>query len=143
MFIIYGIFHSIDFFFFLFLYIAPHFSLNLYFSIQEEDFEAFADCDQEAECFRNLTDDEICASVKLNRQGMDDLEEEEDKEEAGIADESIPGVSHKDALMHLSMVRKYLEQNFTEYNSYYDIEEMIEKNALTNRTRSKITDFFK
>ena len=60
-----------------------------------------------------------------------------------VAHESIPGVSHKDALMHLSMVRKYLEENFTEYNSYYDIEDMIEKNALINRTQSKITDFFK
>ena len=48
-----------------------------------------------------------------------------------------------DGLMHLSMVRKYLEENFTEYNSYYDIEDMIEKNALVNRTQSKITDFFK
>ncbi len=55
----------------------------------------------------------------------------------------MPGVSHKDALMHLSMVRKYLEENFTEYNSYYDIEDMIEKNALINLTQSKITDFFK
>jgi hypothetical protein len=45
--------------------------------------------------------------------------------------------------MHLSMVRKYLEQNFTEYYSYYDVEDMIEKNALINRTHSKITDFFK
>jgi hypothetical protein len=54
-------------------------------------------------------DDQICDSVKLNRQGMGDLEEE-----AGISDESILGVSHKDALMHLSMVRKYLEENFTE-----------------------------
>ncbi len=61
----------------------------------------------------------------------------------GIVDEPMPGVSHKDALMHLSMVRKYLEENFTEYNSYYDIEDMIEKNALINRTQSKITDFFK
>jgi hypothetical protein len=46
-------------------------------------------------------------------------------------------------LMHLSMVRKYMEENFTEYNSYYDIEDTIEKNALINRTQSKITDFFK
>jgi hypothetical protein len=43
----------------------------------------------------------------------------------------------------LAMVRQYLEENFTEYNSYYDIEDMIEKNALINRTQSKITDFFK
>jgi hypothetical protein len=111
-------------------------------AIQEEDFEAFVDCDKEAKCFGNLTDAEICDSVKLNRQGMVDLEEE-DEEEAGIVDEPMPGVSHKDALMHLSMVRKYLEENFTEYNSYYDIEDMIEKNALINRTQSKITDFFK
>jgi hypothetical protein len=80
--------------------------------------------------------------VKLNRQGIVDLEEE-DEEEAGIVDEPMPGVSHKDALMHLSMVRKYLEENFTEYNSYYDIEDRVEKNALINRTQSKITDFFK
>ena len=51
----------------------------------------------------------------------------QNEEEAGTSDESIPGVSHKDALMHLSMVRKYLEENFIEYNSYYDIEDMIEK----------------
>ena len=60
-----------------------------------------------------------------------------------VAHESIPGVSHKDALMHLSMVRKYLEENYTEYNSYYDFEDMIEKNAFINRTQSKITNFFK
>lgn len=42
-------------------------------AIQEEDFEAFVDCDKEAECFENLTDAEICDSVKLNRQGMLDL----------------------------------------------------------------------
>ena len=55
----------------------------------------------------------------------------------------MPRISYKDALMHLAMVRKYLEENFTEYNSYYDIEDMIEKNALIKRTQSKITDFFK
>jgi hypothetical protein len=67
----------------------------------------------------------------------------QNEEDAGIVDEPMLDVSHKDVLMHLSMVRKYLEQNFTEYNSYYDIEDMIEKNTLTNRTQSKITDFFK
>ncbi|CAF5215509.1 unnamed protein product, partial [Rotaria magnacalcarata] len=110
-------------------------------AIQEEDFKAFVDCDKEAECFGNLTDGEICDSVKLNRQGKIDLEEE-DEEEVGIVDKPMPGVSHKDVLMHLSMVRKYLEENFTDYNSYYDVEDMIEKNALINRTQRKITDFF-
>ncbi len=124
--IIYGIFHSMDC------------SFVLYSIYCSSFFEAFVDCDKEAECFGNLTDDQICDSVKLNRQGMADLEEE-----AGISDESVPGVSHKDALMHLSMVRKYLEENFTEYNSYYDIEDMIEKTALINLTQSKVTDFFK
>ena len=65
------------------------------------------------------------------------------EEEAGIVDKPMPGVSHKDALMYLWMVRKYLEENFTDYNSYYDIEDMIEKNASINRTQRKITDFFK
>jgi Neuraminidase (sialidase) len=73
---------------------------------------------------------------------MIDLEEE-DEEEAGIVDELMSGVCHKDTLMHLSMVRKYLEENFAEYNSYYDIEDMIGKDALINRTQSKITDIFK
>ena len=72
---------------------------------------------------------------------MVDLEEED--EEAEISDELTPRISYKDARMHLSMVRKYLEENFTEYNSYYDIDDMIEKNASINRTQSKITDFFK
>ncbi|CAF2013635.1 unnamed protein product [Rotaria magnacalcarata] len=58
----------------------------------------------------------------------------QNEEEVGIVDKPMPGVSLKD-VMHLSMVRKYLEENFTEYNSYYDIEEMIEKNALINRTQ--------
>ena len=106
-------------------------------AIQKEDFEAFVDCDKEAECFGNLTDVEICDSVKRNREGMVDLEEED-----GIVDEPTPRISCNDALMHLSMVRKYLEENFTEHNSYYHIEDMIEKNALINRTQSKITDFF-
>ena len=35
-------------------------------AIQKEDFEAFVDCDKEAECFGNLTDAEICDSVKRN-----------------------------------------------------------------------------
>ena len=107
-------------------------------AIQKEDFEAFVDCDKEAECFGNLMDAEICDLVKRNRKGMVDLEEEDE-----IVDEPTPRISYKDALMHLSMVRKYLEENFTEYNSYYDIEDMIEKNASINRTQSKITDFFK
>jgi hypothetical protein len=62
------------------------------------------------------------------------------EEEAVIVDKPMPGVSHKDVLMHLWMVLKYLEENFTDYNSYYDIEDMIEKNALINRTQRKITD---
>ena len=50
----------------------------------------------------------------------------------------------KDFNIGYSTVKKIsLEENFTEYNSYYDIEDMIEKNALINRTQSKITDFFK
>ena len=36
----------------------------------------------------------------------------------------------------------YLEENFTDYNSYYDVEDMIEKNALINRTQRKITGIF-
>jgi hypothetical protein len=39
--------------------------------------------------------------------------------------------SRKNALMHLSVVRKYLEENFTDYDGYYEIEDLIEKNALT------------
>jgi hypothetical protein len=112
-------------------------------AIQEEDFKAFVDCDKEAECFGNLTDVEICDAVKLNRQGMADLEEEDEEEEAGIVDKPMPGVSHKDALMGLSLVRSYLEEHFTDYNSFYDIEDMIEKNVSINRTQRKITDFFK
>jgi hypothetical protein len=49
-------------------------------AIQEEDFEAFVDCDKETECFGNLTDAEICDSVKLDRQGMVDLEEGDEEE---------------------------------------------------------------
>ncbi|CAF1455089.1 unnamed protein product [Adineta ricciae] len=107
-------------------------------AIQEEGFKAFVDCDEEAECFGTLTDADICDSVKLNRDGTVDLEEEE----VGVVDKPIPGVSHEDALMHLSMVRRYLEENFTDYNSYYDIEDMIEKNISINRSQRKITDFF-
>jgi hypothetical protein len=65
-------------------------------AIQEEDFKAFVHCHKEAECFGNLTDGEICDSVKLNRKGKIDLEEE-----AVIVDKPMPGVSHKDVLMHL------------------------------------------
>ena len=50
-------------------------------AIQKEDFEAFVDCDEEAECLGNLTDAKICDPVKQNRDGMVDLEEE-DVEEA-------------------------------------------------------------
>ncbi|CAF3701361.1 unnamed protein product, partial [Adineta steineri] len=86
--------------------------------------ESYDNMANEAECFENHRDAKICDSVKLNQQGMVDLEEE-DEEEAGTVDE----------LMHLSMVRKYLKENFTEYNSYYGIEDMIEKAALINRTQ--------
>ncbi|CAF1484784.1 unnamed protein product, partial [Adineta ricciae] len=111
-------------------------------AIQEEGFRAFVDCDEEAECFGTLTDAEICDSVKLNRDGMVDLEEDEE-DEVEIVDKPILGISHKDALMHLSMVRRYLEENFTDYNSYYDIEDMIEKNVSINRSQRQITDFLK
>jgi hypothetical protein len=85
--------------------------------------------------------DEVAKDFNIGYSRVKKIRQNE--EEAGIVDEPMTGVSHKDALMHLSVVRKYLEENFTEYNSYYDIEDMIEKNALINRTQSKITDFFK
>ena len=44
-------------------------------AIQEEDFEAFVDCDKAAECFGNLKDAEICDSIKQNREEMVDLED--------------------------------------------------------------------
>ena len=46
----------------------------------QKDFEAFVDCDKEAECFGNLTDAEICDSVKRNREEMVNSEEENEEE---------------------------------------------------------------
>ena len=63
-------------------------------------------------------------------------------EEEEIVDDPPPPMPHKDALMHLSMVRKYLEENFTDFNAFYEIENMIEKNVYNNRTQHKMTDFF-
>ncbi|CAF1656308.1 unnamed protein product [Rotaria magnacalcarata] len=60
-----------------------------------------------------------------------------------VQNATINGPLMLEKAKQLSMVRKYLKENFTEYNSYYDIEDIIEQNALINRTRSKITDFFK
>lgn len=109
--------------------------------IEEAEFNAFVDCDNEAECFGSLSDNEICAMIKRNRQEAVEVEEGEDEVE--VVDESTARISHRDALMHLAVVRKYLEENFTEYNGYYEIEDLIEKNALKNCRQSKITDFYK
>ncbi|CAF2149301.1 unnamed protein product [Rotaria magnacalcarata] len=56
---------------------------------------------------------------------------------------TINGPLMLEKIKQLSMVRKYWKENFIEYNSYYDIEDMIEQNPLINCTRSTITDFFK
>ena len=108
-------------------------------AISGEDFENFVDCDKDGECFGTLTDTEICSMVKRNHDGeVVDVEDEDDDE---IAQESTP-MSHSDALKHLRMVQKYTEENFTEYDALYEIQEMIEKNFVKNRHQSKITDFF-
>lgn len=110
--------------------------------IGSEEFEAFVDCDNDADCFGSLTDNEICDLVKRNRQTCINIATEADDDEP-IDEESPVRMSHKDALMHLAAVRKYLEENFTDYNAYYEIEDMIEKNVLKNCKQTKITDFFK
>ncbi len=56
---------------------------------------------------------------------------------------TAPDVSHKDALNALSTLRKYLEENCTEYNAFYEIEDMVEKNVAIKHKQQKITDFFK
>lgn len=108
--------------------------------IEEEDFGAFIDCDNDVECFGNLTDNEICDIVKRNQVEMRDLDESGDDIET--ADETEQCVTHKDVLKHLSVVRKYLEQNFADYDGFYQIEDMIEKNILNNRTVQKKSQIF-
>ena len=83
------------------------------------------------EALKSKKPDEVAKDFNIGYSKVKKIRQNE--EEAGIVDE----------LMHLSMFRKYLEENYTEYNSYYDIEDMMEKNAFIICTQSKITDFFK
>ena len=92
----------------------------------------------EVECFGNLTDAELCDLVRRN---WGEVVDEEDEDEENLM-ESMPKVSHNETLIHLSKLRKYLEDNFTEYSAFYEIEEMIERNVLSHQVQKKITDFF-
>ena len=64
------------------------------------------------------------------------------EDEELLVAEPTTQVSHKEAFNSLSIVGKYLEENFTEYHAYYDVQDKIEKHALQKRAQSKLTDFF-
>jgi len=108
------------------------------------DPHAFVDCDMDVQCSGILTDEEICESVKEKRNGAEQEEEIETYEFVDdIFDVPAPIPSHEEALKALSTVTEYLEHHFTDFNSIYEIEEMIQKNALVSaRKQCKITEFF-
>lgn len=108
--------------------------------IQPEEFDAYVDCDKDVECFGSLTDAEICETVKTAASNSEEYEEED--EDISLISETTPRVSHKEASKALETVRKYLEENFVDYDAYYRVEEMIEKNTFKNATQRKLTDFF-
>lgn len=108
--------------------------------LSAEDFTAFIDCDSNLECYGTLSDQEICASVK---RGVDEevpIDEGSDYENAIEIEE--PPVKYSEAAKALAVVQKFLEQNATEYNALYEIEDMIDKIGLLSLNQSKITDFF-
>ena len=92
------------------------------------------------EALKSKKPDEVAKDFNIGYSTVKKIRQNEE-EEAGIIDEPMPRVSHKDALMHLSMARKYLEENYTEYNSYYDIEDMIEKtlSLIVLKVKSRIS----
>lgn len=111
------------------------------YGISTEAFNAFIECDSTLECFGTLSDQEICASVK---RGVDEQAAVEvDSDDENVVDIVEAPVKHAEAVKALAVVQKYLEQNATEYDALYDIEDMIDKIGFLSLNQSKITDFFK
>lgn len=91
----------------------------------QEDFDSFVECDKDLDCF------ESCLSSKTSnlppaKQKMVKLDDDAELEN------KVQRVTYKDALKALSTVRRYLNENFTEYDAYYEVEEMIRLSAYAN-----------
>lgn len=100
----------------------------------QEDFETFVECDKEVNCFDSSTSSKSSNSTSVKDTDIIDIDEDEE------ISKNTPSVTYKEALKALSTVRRYLEENFTEYDAYYEVEEMIRLSAYANGSDKEMTD---
>ena len=85
----------------------------------QEDFDSFVECDKDFDCF------ESCVNSRTSNVRQETIKIDENENNA-------PRVTYKEALKALATVRRYLNENFTEYDAYYEVEEMIRLSAYAN-----------
>lgn len=100
----------------------------------QEEFDAFVECDKDVECFQTGTDSVVPAAKPERPQTI--------KVDEAVNSSTNSTVSHNEALRALSVVRKYLQANFTECNAFYEVEEMVRLNAYANGATENMMDSF-
>ena len=101
--------------------------------------------DDDLECHGEMTDAEICAAVRgsQSESDSDDEANEGDSPDASTSTERQElQVSKGEALLALSTLRSYLQQNCTEYDSFFDMERKIQESVLSKQVQTKLSDFF-
>lgn len=109
--------------------------------LSSEEYDAFVQIDHDIECYGTQTDAEMVDEVRSKRQGIEQqpIDDDDEVEIEGTITAKMP---HAEALKLLAGMRRYMEENFTDYDAFYEVERMIEKNVMKNSVQRKITDFF-
>lgn len=98
----------------------------------QEDFETYIECDKDVNCFGVTSTNSKSFNQIPSKPENIDMDEDDDKQ--------LPHVTYKEALKALSTVRRYLDENFTEYDAYYEVEEMIRLSAYASASEEDIMD---
>ena len=102
--------------------------------IAADEFDRLVDCDENIDCFGDLTDHEIVAEIS------DEVIDDEEGELVAIA---APSPSRREVLTAWSMVRAYLESEGTELHIIDKLDDQIDKLSTKNLVQKKLSNFFR
>jgi hypothetical protein len=111
-------------------------------SISNYDFNEFINCDNDLECYGDLTDEEICALVRP----LDEIDATVETENIVEFEESeMVAPSSQDALKSLSILRAYMDNKGSDCVQYYTLEkhiQMLSRNSVKQSTIDRfLSDF--
>ncbi|KAH3871770.1 hypothetical protein DPMN_034984 [Dreissena polymorpha] len=115
-------------------------------SMNAISFAEYVQHDDDLECHGMPTDDDICSDMlREEEERRNHIEFNNDNEDAEEEDADTPirlPVTASDARKALEEVRRFLEDTgCSDYKTFYDLEDLVEKVAEKSRRQTKITEF--